>query len=295
MFNLQPRHQAPLSILGGVLIVILLVFSFSPATAEAGWFDDFWDDVGDFFGDVLDVIVPAFNSVLCFFGVDTTVGYFEGCGGGGGGQGAVPQATAVSSQSTNASVASTGSSNTPVCPADYPQLCGTLCIPAGAACCASAGYADRYCATGNFCRTDGQCEATSGGQNCSANYNSACQAPVNSCGMTNTGFNSCTGSCQAVTPADSSCPVPNITLTKSPLLFVNSGDTCTLTWTTTNTTSCALVNLNTGATVASGKNGTYATPPMTAQIDFRLNCQNGAIVANSANVSCSLNPAFEEH
>lgn len=214
-------------------------------------------------------------------------------GGADGGQGpaVLSQQVVVNSQ--------TGSLAGLSCPADSPQLCGTSasnasCIPATAVCCTSVGYADRYCPANNFCTTDGRCESSTGGRNCAAGYNSACQSPANSCGMTNSGFTSCNGSCQAVTPADSSCPTPGITLTQTPS-FVNVGNACAVVWSTTNTTACNLVNMNTGATAASGKNGTYITPPMTAQIDFRLNCQNGIVVSNHADVSCRINPAFIEN
>ncbi len=177
---------------------------------------------------------------------------------------------------------------------DYPQLCGiTSCIPGGATCCSSVGFADRYCPSGSFCTIEGQCESTSGGQNCSASYNQACQSAANSCGMKNNGFNSCTGSCQAVTPADSSCATPGITLTQTPA-FVNPGEVCQIVWATTNTTACALVNVNTGATVSSGLNKTYLTPPISAQTDFRLNCKNGTVVSAEASISCRINPGFEE-
>jgi len=177
---------------------------------------------------------------------------------------------------------------------DYPQLCGiTSCIPGGATCCSSVGFADRYCPSGSFCTIEGQCESTSGGQNCSASYNQACQSAANSCGMKNNGFNSCTGSCQAVTPPDSSCATPGITLTQTPA-FVNPGEVCQIVWATTNTTACALVNVNTGATVSSGLNKTYLTPPISAQTDFRLNCKNGTVVSAEASISCRINPGFEE-
>src|SRR3989344_5592719 len=199
---------------------------------------------------------------------------------------AVPQQIVVPSQGEGGGLSCTNP--------DYPQLCGiTSCITGGAPCCSSVGFADRYCPSGSFCTIDGQCESTSGGQNCSASYNQACQSAANSCGMKNNGFNSCTGSCQAVTPPDSSCATPGITLTQTPA-FVNPGEVCQIVWATTNTTACALVNVNTGATVSSGLNKTYLTPPISAQTDFRLNCKNGTVVSAEASISCRINPGFEE-
>jgi len=197
--------------------------------------------------------------------------------------------------SASASTAASENAGALTCPASFPTLCGgTSCVPSGTVCCASAGFPDRYCGSGSFCTINGQCESTTGGTSCLPGYNSPCQAAANSCGMQNSGTISCTGSCQAVTPADSSCPVPNINLTKSPALFVNPGETCTLTWTTSNTTGCSLVNLSSGTDVASGKNGSYVTPPLSAQTDFRLTCQNGTVVSGNREASCSLNPAFIE-
>ncbi len=216
----------------------------------------------------------------------------SGASDGGQGPAILSQQVVVNSQTGN-NLAGLSCSD----PA-YPQLCGTSasnasCIPSTSVCCTSVGYSDRYCPANNFCTTGGRCESSTGGRNCVASYNSACQSSANSCGMTNNGFTSCDGSCQAVTPADSSCPTPGITLTQTPS-FVNIGNACAVVWSTINSTACSLVNMNTGATAASGKNGNYVTPPMTAQIDFRLNCNNATVVTGQASISCRINPAFQE-
>lgn len=261
---------------------------------HAGWFDDFLDDIGDLFDEVASFfaaaiapIVPPLNSVLCFFGIDTTVGYFEGCGddrGGGGG-------TSAASEAANAP----GHGQPRTCAEGY-KICGTTsCIPASGVCCANVGYPNRYCANGQSCTQDGQCQVGGSSVRCSELEGQTCTTVANSCGMTEINRYSCDGSCITSAPADSRCAVPTITLTTSPRL-VNYRTPCTISWDLKDITSCSLTGEGVNVTVnKTNLTGSVQTPPLEATSRYVMNCRNGTVVSAEKTVTCSLNPRFQEN
>jgi hypothetical protein len=240
----------------------------------------------------------ALDAALCFGGgVSSDASTFQGCGGGGGDSGennSPPPGSnpILSTQYTsNTSATSGGSGGTLMCPSGY-SLCGTTsCIPEGEVCCASAGYTDRYCPANSICRTDGQCEQGTGGSNCVANRGQVCTGAQNSCGMSNNDFFLCDGSCPVISPADSSCPVPVITLTVTPA-FINPDESCTVSWSTTNTTSCTVSGP--GAPTSTSTSGSFVTPPLSAATNYVVHCNNGTVVTGQLTAQCRINPAFEE-
>lgn len=181
--------------------------------------------------------------------------------------------------------------NSGSCPAGT-KLCGLNCIPEGSVCCATAGYPDRYCQAGTVCTTKGQCEV--GGSYCSANSGKVCSSATNSCGKASVSSYLCDGSCPVVSPADSSCPVPNISLTVSPR-FVNRLAPCTVNWIVSDITSCSLTGSGVSVSITpSNASGSAQTPPIVSSQTYALRCSNGSVVKKEQNVTCQLNPIYQE-
>lgn len=84
---------------------------------------------------------------------------------------------------------------------------------------------------------------------CSSNYGSSCSSPANSCGMTNSGTYKCSGSCTAVAPSNSLCPV-----TLPPCVY------STVTW-----GACQPNGTQTGTYTTSPASCTPGTPPATTR------------------------------
>ncbi len=266
-----------------VSLVLVLVAVPVPARAEGSL-----NLSGGFLG-FLEVLISPIGFINCASGGSS--GFGVNCntndtGGGGGGNGS---GAPVSSSSALGNTGLVGGGNCGV----EEKRCGNYCIPDAADCCAAVGFANQYCPSGSICRSDGQCESTTGGS-CATTRGEVCESSANSCGMTNRARRVCDGSCPTATPSDAECPAPNISMNAGSLSgtrFVNRGDSCVVTWGTSNTTSCSLVGSGVNA---SGVSGRVETPPLNNSTDYTLTCQNGTVVGGSSSVTCQVNPGFQE-
>lgn len=122
----------------------------------------------------------------------------------------------------------------------------------------------------------------------------ACVSPQNSCSMTNTGFID-SGSCNATAPDDSLCPAPVINVgtdfTANPNP-VQVGQTTTITWNTSNSTSCTLTGG--GLNTAGGPSGSVTTGAIQQVTNFTLTCSNGIASQTSATITVRLIPRYQE-
>ncbi len=182
-----------------------------------------------------------------------------------------------------------------LCPFGYYFVEGVhYCIPEGYSSCGYVGYPDRICPTGSFCRTDGQCESGTAGQNCQAGYNQVCQSAANSCGMTSTGFGSCSGVCQSVAPAESLCAVPKIELTTEPRL-INFKTSCKISWVLSDYQKCTLTGPGVSEVIYKDRpKGSVRTPPIEFTSTYTMACINGTVVRAEKSADCVLNPRFQE-
>ncbi len=168
-----------------------------------------------------------------------------------------------------------------------------------------AGYGNSCSSSQNACgqtnsgtiQCDGSCSAST-----PANP-STCTSAQNSCGLTNSGY-LCSGSCSASVPADSSCPEPSIDSSvssssgsgsggsgSSASIFINRGDSCRITWASTDTTSCTVTGPGVNTT---GTSGSILTPALFETSVYTVSCNNGTVVTSSEEVTCRLTPEFEE-
>ena len=194
--------------------------------------------------------------------------------------------------------APTGGTEINVCPPGryFDQPTGQ-CIDSGYISCASVGYPDNFCAVGNVCTSDGECQSTSGkggNSNVSGLFGEVCSSAANSCGMVSQGLYNAAGSCPALTPSESQCAEPVITASTSPA-FINPGSSCTINWSISNATYCTLSGSDSQLPEsASIPTGSYTSPPISNQQTYTLTCHNGTQVTASADVSCRINPGYRE-
>ena len=183
------------------------------------------------------------------------------------------------------------SPNSGSCPPGQ-NSCGLNCIPGGSVCCSTAGYPDRYCPGGTTCTTKGQCET--GGKFCVANSGKVCSSTANSCGKSSVSSYLCDGSCPVVSPADSSCPVPNIKLSVSPR-FVNKFSLCTINGELSDITACTLTGPGVSVSISpTNANGSTQTLPVISSQTYTLKCSNGSVVKKEQSITCQLNPIYQE-
>jgi hypothetical protein len=93
------------------------------------------------------------------------------------------------------------------------------------------------------------------------------------------------GSAQQSTTVTVSAPAPSVTLSASPQT-VSSGGTTVLTWTSTNTTSCAASWTTSDATA-----GQQTSAALTATTTFSITCSNGAGSTAQGSVPVTVTPA----
>ncbi len=168
-----------------------------------------------------------------------------------------------------------------------------------------AGWGSACTGTANACgvANSGTMTVCSGsGLACSASarpnpaeYGNACTSPANACGMTNSGTLTCSGGseslyCSASTPPNSSCPnaTGDIKANGADSLSINNGDSATISWTSTNASSCSVSP--TGWTGTS--NGGISTGALTSAVTYTLTCTgvNGTTLAvDSVTVSIACN------
>lgn len=120
-----------------------------------------------------------------------------------------------------------------------------------------------------------------------------CQSsPPNACGMVNFGILENDGTCTAVSPPDSLCPPPDVTLKAEPK-FVQGGETSFLTWTSQNATECELTGPGVSYTGVSGTD--QPTPPISETTEFTLTCRNeDSGEESNISVRVLLRPEFQE-
>jgi hypothetical protein len=105
---------------------------------------------------------------------------------------------------------------------------------------------------------------------CTLNYGQNCSSAPNSCGMTNTGTYTCSGTCSAGIPSDSLCKAPpSCTFTGSPLVIVPPQQ-ATLSWNCSNVVTCTI----NGTPVTPASSGSIKVSP-TTNTTYTLSC-NGA-------------------
>ncbi len=270
------------------IVVLILILTAVPLPAQASGSLNL---SGGFLG-FLEVLISPVGFINCASGGSS--GFGVNCNtndtGGGGGSGDGLQAEVSSSNTLGGMNVGLSSGNN--CGAGQ-KRCSNHCIPNEADCCAAVGFANQYCPSGSICRSDGQCESISGGS-CADSRGEVCESDANSCGMRNRARRVCNGSCPTATPSDAECPAPNISMNAVSITgtrFVNRGDSCVITWGTSNTTSCSLVGEGANATGVSGR---IQTSALTHSTDYTLSCQNGTAVSGSSVVTCQVNPGFEE-
>lgn len=139
-----------------------------------------------------------------------------------------------------------------------------------------------------------------GGGGGSAKVNDPCSSGPNACGQTNTGFivdsGGGHGSCNATPPSNASCPAPIIAangFTASPTT-IGLNDTTTLTWSSSNTTSCSIAGDN-GFTSTGSSSGSVVTTPLAETTVFTLTCEDGdGGPVTSRSVKVIIDPHFIE-
>lgn len=95
-------------------------------------------------------------------------------------------------------------------------------------------------------------------------YGDSCTSAPNACGMTAPGTIQCPGTCDAVVPSDSLCITANISASPTSVIL---GDASTITWSSTNATSCTV-----NPTGWSGTSGSQSTGPITVSETYTLSC-----------------------
>lgn len=190
----------------------------------------------------------------------------------------------------------------PVCTLQPDHSIG--CAPTNSVSCASIGRPDLYCPLKTpvckvekngavSCRKDKAAKSK-----CDSEVKTACSSTQNSCGMSNVGFLSCDDSCSATPPPDTQCTPPTITAgTASP--YTGPGQSCTITWTVENASSCGLFSPGSNTSLLVGDTptvptGSYKTPPLSSQTTYTLICKNGTTVVSQAPVTCKIVPSYKE-
>jgi hypothetical protein len=149
------------------------------------------------------------------------------------------------------------------------QVCGPVCSSS----------------MGQACGLSNACNSTSGTYQCDGSCSAPAPAPVpsgygggcsvsNSCGsLTNSGTIDCGGTCNAAAPSEASCTsapsAPTVSFSGNPLT-VSSGGASTLTWTSTNATSCTSPDFATG-NAANNSTG-VSTGALAASKTYHLSC-----------------------
>ena len=128
-------------------------------------------------------------------------------------------------------------------------------------------------------------------QVCAANAGAACPSSPNFCGQTTTGTYSCTGVCSAVTPSDSLCPPPTVSISAS-LLRVQSGKSSIISWSSTYAKSCTVTKNGTPWQSGLSSAGTL-DPKITTQSVYEVSC-TGPGGSSSANVTVNVVPTYQE-
>ncbi len=125
-----------------------------------------------------------------------------------------------------------------------------------------------------------------------AGFGSACTSAANACGQTQSnGTIQCNGSCSSTPPAISSCPATTASLSASPNPIVRNGRS-TLTWSSTNATSCTAGGPWSNLTPPTGDalNGSGLTDPLTADTTFTFQCTGLAGTSPLASVTVGVLP-----
>ena len=138
-----------------------------------------------------------------------------------------------------------------------------------------SGYGNTCYSSANACgqtsagaiQCNGSCSASTPSN--PSGYGNSCQSAANSCGQTNSGTIQCNGSCSASTPAESGCvPTPPSFSTNKPEVIL--GQSATLTWSCSNSTSSSGSNFSTGGATS----GSVQVSP-TIDTQFIVVCSNG--------------------
>lgn len=222
---------------------------------------------------------------------------YDSCGGGGGNQGVQAPASTQTEAAIDANTvtAQTTSPGVAYCQSGYTYSAAiNQCVADGYISCASAGHPELVCPNSTSCTSGGQCQGQTG--SCVGSAGSACSSAANSCGMTNHGTARCDGSCPAVVPGDNECAPPEIHLSETPSL-VTPGETCTVSWTIANATSCSLSSNGSDSGLpmnASLPAGNYTSPGLNAQRIYTMFCHNGTVVTAQTSITCHLNPQINE-
>ncbi|MDO8716688.1 MAG: PQQ-binding-like beta-propeller repeat protein, partial [Dehalococcoidales bacterium] len=182
--------------------------------------------------------------------------------------------------------------STPANPSGYGSSCtssanacgstNTGTINCSGACTAStpanpSNYGSACTSSANACGTtntgtincSGACTASTPAN--PSGYGSSCTSAANACGQTTSGTISCSGSCSASAPSNASCPVADATLSASPR-FVNHNGRSTLSWGSTNATSCSAPSGNWSN--AGSLSGSGLTDRLTSNATFTFQCAN---------------------
>ncbi|HEX8994013.1 MAG TPA: hypothetical protein VF803_02040 [Candidatus Paceibacterota bacterium] len=227
---------------------------------------------------------------------------FSGCSGGGSSGGGAYSSSVSSAQGAidaNSTVVS-NATQSGTCPSGY-SVSGNQCIPDGYLSCAPIGHPETACPDTSQCviNSDGsvgcQSQTATAGNTCDAKSGTSCTTGANSCGMSATGKYLCDGTtCSALTPLDSQCTAPSITLGIYPSM-INPGNSCQVRWSVTNATYCSLSS-DIGDSVASTTlpKGSYDTPPLTTPATYTMLCHNGKTVTSQETIKCPLNPVFKQ-
>lgn len=125
---------------------------------------------------------------------------------------------------------------------------------------------------------------------CAAGYGSACASSPNSCGQTQSnGTIQCDGSCSSTPPSDSSCVAPTASISQS-VSTADSGTTFTVSWSSTNATSCTVTRVRPDGLVtnpwAAGTSGSLpATPTYPGTYTWSNTCTGPGGTSNTATIS----------
>ncbi len=128
-------------------------------------------------------------------------------------------------------------------------------------------------------------------QTCAANAGASCPSSPNFCGQTTIGTYSCTDVCSAVTPSDSLCPPPTVSISASSLR-VQSGKSSTISWSSTYAKSCTVTKNGVAWAGSLNSSGTL-DPRITTQSVYKLSC-TGPGGSASAQATVNVVPTYQE-
>ncbi|MFA5998187.1 MAG: hypothetical protein WC814_02265 [Candidatus Paceibacterota bacterium] len=165
--------------------------------------------------------------------------------------------------------------------ANPPNACYPSADPAGygSACSSSANACGQTQANGTI-QCNSSCSSTPPAN--PAGYGSSCTSAPNACGQTNSGTIQCNGSCSAGTPSNATC-APTVIFSASPTT-INQGQSSTLSWSSTNATSCTSYG---GFSTGSATSGTVSVSP-SATSNYQIYCVGAGGTVNSTIVTVTV-------